>query len=264
MKLELAKKFNDLFASGGNDQIFDQFAALVDLPDDQFDTIYLSMKERLNLLFNSESFQSDVLNSLKMMGHGSIDEERLSAEEIIEDIKEDESLTDNKKDILITIIEGSVLSIIKMIEVPRERVKVKIKKLHPDAIIPEYAHKTDAGADVYNLEEVILKPHETRLIKTGIAVAIPVGYEIQVRPRSGLSLKTELRIANAPGTIDADYRGEVCIIIQNTGNLSKTIARGDKIAQLVIAPTPMIEWEEVKELPNTERGEDGFGSTDKK
>jgi len=199
-----------------------------------------------------------------MMGHGSIDEERLSAEEIIEDIKEDESLTDNKKDILITIIEGSVLSIIKMIEVPRERVKVKIKKLHPDAIIPEYAHKTDAGADVCSLEEVILKPHETRLIKTGIAVAIPVGYEIQVRPRSGLSLKTELRIANAPGTIDADYRGEICIIIQNTGNLSKTIARGDKIAQLVIAPTPMIEWEEVKELPNTERGEDGFGSTDKK
>ena len=264
MRLELAKRFNDLFATGGNEQIFDQFAMMVDLPDEQFDAIYPSMKDRLTRLFESESFQADVLNSLKMIGHGSIEEERISAQEVIDDIKEDSTLSENKKDILITIIDGSVLSIIKLIEVPRERVKVQIKKLNEDAILPQYAHKTDAGADIFALEETIIKPHETKLIKTGVAVAIPVGYEIQIRPRSGLSLKSGLRIANAPGTIDSDYRGEICVIMENTSNLSYTIKKEDKIAQLVISPVPMIEWDEVDELEETERGEGGFGSTDKK
>lgn len=264
MKMDLTKKFNDLFSVGGNEQIFDQFAGLIDLSDADFDRIYPSMKERLNSLFSSEQFQSDVLTNLRLVGHGSIEDERAAAEEVLSDIENDDTLSENKKDILKTIIEGSVISIIKMIEVPRERIKVEIKKLDESAIIPEYAHKTDAGADVFALEETLIKPHETVLVKTGIAVAIPIGYEIQVRPRSGLSLKSTLRIANAPGTIDSDYRGEICVIMTNTGNLSYTINKGDKIAQLVIAPVPMIDWVEVKELSTTERGEGGFGSTDKK
>jgi len=95
-----------------------------------------------------------------------------------------------------------------------------------------------------------------------LRLAIPKGYEIQVRPRSGLSLKTNLRIANAPGTIDADYRGELCILMSNIGTKPYTINAGDKVAQLVIAPTPMMVFEETSISTETDRGEGGFGSTD--
>lgn len=169
-----------------------------------------------------------------------------------------------KKDFLKTIITYSFDITSKMIENPRERIYVKITKINPNAIIPQYAHPTDAGADVCAVEETKIEAGETKIVKTGLAMAIPAGYEIQVRPRSGLSLKSGLRIANAPGTIDSEYRGEVGIIITNTGETAYAIEKGMKIAQLVIAPTPMIQWEEVDtidELGETSRGTGGFGST---
>lgn len=263
MKKEVNEKLEALFAYDTNDTL-DQLLSLLELPDEQFDALYPSIQQKLDLVFASEEFQQDTLKALKLTGHGSIEEERNAALEVIEEIAADDTLSRSKRDFLTSLIEGSVVSIINLIEVPRERVKVQIKKLNEDAVIPQYAHKTDAGADVYAIEDVTLKPHETQLIKTGISVAIPVGYEIQVRPRSGLSLKTGLRVANAPGTIDSDYRGEVCVIMTNTANLSQTINKGDKIAQLVISAVPMIDWVEVDELDSTERGEGGFGSTDKK
>ena len=137
------------------------------------------------------------------------------------------------------------------------------RKITEDAVLPTYAHDTDAGADIYAVEDYKLAPHSTTIVKTGLKIAIPAGYEIQIRPRSGLSLKTNLRIANAPGTIDAEYRGEVGVIVENTGNLTATISKGDKIAQMVVMPVPMIKWEEVDELSQTSRGEGGYGSTDK-
>ena len=263
MKKEVNEKLEALFAYDTNDTL-DQLLSLLELPDEQFDALYPSIQQKLDLVFASEEFQQDTLKALKLTGHGSIEEERAAALEVINEIAADDTLSRSKRDFLTSLIEGSVVSIINLIEVPRERVKVQIKKLSEDAVIPQYAHKTDAGADVYAIEDVTLKPHETQLIKTGISVAIPVGYEIQVRPRSGLSLKTGLRVANAPGTIDSDYRGEVCVIMTNTANLSQTINKGDKIAQLVISAVPMIDWVEVDELDSTERGEGGFGSTDKK
>lgn len=263
MKKEVNEKLEALFAYDTNDTL-DQLLSLLELPDEQFDALYPSIQQKLDLVFASEEFQQDTLKALKLTGHGSIEEERAAALEVIDEIAADDTLSRSKRDFLTSLIEGSVVSIINLIEVPRERVKVQIKKLSEDAVIPQYAHKTDAGADVYAIEDVTLKPHETQLIKTGISVAIPVGYEIQVRPRSGLSLKTGLRVANAPGTIDSDYRGEVCVIMTNTANLSQTINKGDKIAQLVISAVPMIDWIEVDELDSTERGEGGFGSTDKK
>lgn len=263
MKKEVNEKLEALFAYDNNGTL-DQLLSLLELPDEQFDALYPSIQQKLDLVFTSEEFQQDTLKALKLTGHGSIEEERAAALEVIDEISADDTLSRSKRDFLASLIEGSVVSIINLIEVPRERVKVQIKKLSEDAVIPQYAHKTDAGADVYAIEDVTLKPHETQLIKTGISVAIPVGYEIQVRPRSGLSLKTGLRVANAPGTIDSDYRGEICVIMTNTANLSQTINKGDKIAQLVISAVPMIDWVEVDELDPTERGEGGFGSTDKK
>jgi dUTP pyrophosphatase len=260
-----SKKFMDVLGAGNMSQdVMDKFMQMLALPDEQFDILYPQMKRQLEDVFSSPEFQQSTITSLKIQGHGTIEEERASAYEVINEIKQDETLSANKKDLLITIIDGSVIQICNFIEAPRERIKVQIKKLNEDAIIPQYAHKTDAGCDVYAVEETVIKPHTTVLVKTGIAVAIPGGYEIQVRPRSGLSLKTNLRVANAPGTIDSDYRGEVCVIMSNIGNLTETIKKGDKIAQLIIAPVPMIEWNEVDELDDTERGEGGFGSTDKK
>ena len=140
--------------------------------------------------------------------------------------------------------------------------KIKLIKYNENLKYANRAHFDDAGADIYAIEDMAVKPHTTVLVRTGLKVAIPTGYEIQIRPRSGMSLKTTMRIANTPGTIDAGYRGEVCVIMENTGNLTYNISKGDKVAQMVIMPVPMINWIETNELDNADRGEGGFGSTD--
>lgn len=154
--------------------------------------------------------------------------------------------------------------------------KIRIKKLHPDAVTPKYATNGSSGFDLVALEDVEIAAGETKLVKTGLAVDVGYGYELQVRPRSGLSLKTPLRVANSPGTVDADYRGEVCVIVTNSetrrylpsGELTTTytywIKKGDRIAQGVVCPIIQVEFEEVESLENTERGSGGFGSTDNK
>lgn len=136
---------------------------------------------------------------------------------------------------------------------------VKVKKLHEDAKIPTKAHKTDAGFDLFAAEDSIVWSGQTKLISTGIAVELPEGYEMQIRPRSGLSVKTSLKVVL--GTVDAGYRGEIGIIAQNSGNKEYLIHKGDKIAQAVIQKLPEIELIEVDELENGERGANGFGST---
>lgn len=138
--------------------------------------------------------------------------------------------------------------------------KVKIKKLADNAIIPEYQSKGASGFDFHSVEDVILDRGCTDTVSTGLAMSIPEGFELQIRPRSGLSLKTGLRVANAPGTVDSDYRGEIKLIIHNVSNKAEQIAIGDRIAQGVIVPIKQVEFEE-GDLDETERGEDGFGST---
>lgn len=168
--------------------------------------------------------------------------------------------------------------------------QVKIKRLSADAVIPKYAHESDAGFDLVATEDVILEPGDTKLVPTGLAFKLPEGYEMQVRPRSGISLKTKLRVSNSPGTIDSNYRGEVKVIIDNifpkyfnngmkiTGatyfvdgteatlygeNLHNTyiIRKGDRIGQAVIKPVEHAKFIEVGTLEETSRGADGFGSS---
>lgn len=141
---------------------------------------------------------------------------------------------------------------------------VKVKKLDRDAIVPKYQSTDAAGFDFHTLEEFTLRPGETKKIETGLAFEIPRGFEIQVRPRSGNSLKTKMRVANSPGTIDADFRGHVCIIIDHIGQLGDppiSMKRGDRIAQGVLVPVYRAEFIEVNELGGTERKNGGFGST---
>ena len=172
---------------------------------------------------------------------------------------------------------------------------VKIKLVREGVKLPEYARIGDAGMDVVAAENVTIRPGETVVVPTGISVAIPKGYELQVRPRSGVSLKTKLRVANAPGTIDSGYRGEIGVIMTNTsdkwlysaGDMKLTysgkysysingkgintsnssddgtyvIEKGDRIAQIVLKQFETIDWEVCEELDETERGADGYGST---
>lgn len=142
-------------------------------------------------------------------------------------------------------------------------VGVRIKRLsHGQGLaLPAYATHGAAGMDVLAAEDVTLAPRARHAVATGFSVAIPEGYEIQVRPRSGLALKHGISVPNTPGTIDSDYRGELKVILINLGAEAFHIARGDRIAQLVLAPVTQAAWEEVPELDDTARGAGGFGST---
>lgn len=132
-----------------------------------------------------------------------------------------------------------------------------------DLPLPQYATPGSAGADLYAAVEqpVILQPGERRRISTGIRIALPPGYEAQVRPRSGWADRYGLSMVNAPGTIDSDYRGVIQVILINHGEEPIMIRRGDRIAQLVVAPVVRAVWQEVSKLPETERADGGFGST---
>jgi len=139
--------------------------------------------------------------------------------------------------------------------------KVKIKRIKDNAVIPSYAHAGDSGVDLYSAEDYLLKPNERILVSTGIKIAVPKGYEAQVRPKSGLALNHGLSIVNTPGTIDSGYRGEVGVIAVNLGKEDIKIEKGKKIAQMVFNKVEEAEFEEVDELENTKRGAGGFGST---
>lgn len=265
MKSEIKELFSSI--PGIDEQSAKIWNELLELPDEQFDAVYPAMKEKLEEVYKSEDVQEKTINNLKLYPETDLIMLQEAVNSVMDMIYSDDSLSNNKKEMIGITFQSTVDIINDVVDSLRVNVPVKIVKLNPDAVIPEYAHPTDAGADVSAVEETKIEAGETKIVKTGIAVAIPAGYEIQIRPRSGLSLKSKLRIANAPGTIDTEYRGEIGIIMTNTGDTPYVIEKGMKIAQMVIAPTPKIKWEEVatvEELGTTNRGADGFGSTDKK
>ncbi len=145
-------------------------------------------------------------------------------------------------------------------------VKVLIKKTNKDVITPKYKTDGSSGVDLsaFLEKKVVIKPNSSELIPTGLQVAIPEELEIQIRPRSGLAAKESIGVLNSPGTIDSDYRGELKIILFNHGKKNFIINNGDRIAQMVLVPILKMEFEEVDSLPNTIRGQGGFGSTGKK
>ena len=142
-------------------------------------------------------------------------------------------------------------------------IKIVNRSNHP---LPEYKTKASAGMDIRaNLEEIVtLKPLERKLIPTGLFIELPEGYEAQIRPRSGLALNEGLGLLNSPGTLDADYRGELGVIVVNLSNNMITIEDGERICQMVINKVEQAEWIEVNELSDSERGDGGFGHTGQK
>ena len=160
-------------------------------------------------------------------------------------------------------LEIKVNSIEKEISLEKS---VEIKKLHPNALIPQYQKEGDAGFDFHALIDntlgyIVVEPKSQYTVPTGVSCSIPRGYEIQVRPRSGLAFKYQITVTNSPGTIDSGFLGQIMVIIYNLSNQPFTIKNGDRIAQGVLARVFKAKFIEVEELEKTERGENGFGST---
>lgn len=205
--------------------------------------------------------------------------------EIIVKIDDMNTLSIQKKDFLKTILGSLVSAIMDTEGIAKKYIQIPIELCHENAKIPQYAHISDSGMDIYALEDYTINPGETKLIPTGIKLALPPGYEIQVRPKSGRALKTKLRIANTPGTIDAAYREEIGVIVENieapikditydfddNGNIvvksilhgsAHHIGKGEKFAQLVLMEVPkaaLYQVESVGEIGENRNG--GFGST---
>ena len=146
-----------------------------------------------------------------------------------------------------------------------ETIRIPVKRLRTDrtVLLPQYMTEGASGMDLFACidSEVILHPGERRLIPTGVAVAIPEGYEGQVRPRSGLAVRHGIGLVNSPGTIDSDYRGEIAVLLINWGGHSFTVRDGDRIAQMIICRVARAAWQELDELPETQRQGGGFGHT---
>ena len=215
-----------------------------------------------------------------------VKQNNFSKEQYIEELKKIDSLVDtempdfseSKRDFMKQFFSICYNAIIDSFDVDKRAIQIPIEICNPEAKIPTYAHKGDAGMDVYSTIDVTIAPGETKLIPLGFKVAIPEGYELQVRPRSGFSLRTHLRVANAPGTIDSGYRDEVGIILHNCAPTiqdfgdgrsetclygpSYTISKGDRIAQLVLQAVPtalFIKTSDISKIGEDRNG--GFGST---
>ncbi|WP_411681805.1 dUTP diphosphatase [Clostridium thailandense] len=140
-------------------------------------------------------------------------------------------------------------------------IELKVKRINEEARMPEYAHEGDAGLDLFSVDDLVILPGESKLVKTGIQIELPKETEAQIRPRSGLALKNQITVLNTPGTIDEGYRGEIGVILINHGKQEFHVEKGMKIAQMVVKPVFRVNIKEIEELTDTSRGEGGFGST---
>lgn len=269
-----------------NNEAFQQFSVMLNLPDEQFEPLKPVVLDSLERSFNTPEVRLNFARALNTMELTLEDlEDFLNGMVLALQDSALHNLSKSKIDFLTSII-GILHNAFTASEgISKRIVKIPIEKCDDRAKAPTYANTTDSGMDVYALEDITIAPGETKLIPIGIKVALPRGYELQVRPKSGRSLKSKLRIANTPGTIDAGYRDEIGIIVENIepvisdisyeyddeGNLkitsidfgsSHTIGAGEKFAQLVLAEVPKVSWLQVDSV--TGIGEDrggGFGST---
>lgn len=252
-KLEVTDMDEDLST------IFDTWAMFLDLPKSTFDNVKEDFAATMVQQLSPENFNKTLTTPEGI--EIDIDEMREAWQVLFDLIYAgfDEYGDDLDKDKM-EYFENLLANIAEQVnKIPRRRkVTVGIELINKDAVKPSYAHPADAGADVYAIADETILPGETKLLPTGFKVKVPDGYELQARPRSGMSLKTKIRLSNAPGTIDCNYSGEVGVILDNIGNSPYNIKKGDRICQLLIKPCPMIVWEETVVEDNRTGG---FGST---
>ena len=262
---------------------FEELAVLLTLPEEQFALIAPVFLNELEKSFNNVNDQVAMVQAMNVAGIKAedVEQEYLAICDAI-DTQMTQDLSTRKRDFVKQLLAISYNAVNEAEGIAKRHILIPIEYCREDAKMPTYAHLTDAGMDIYLTEDVVIHPGETKLIPTGIKVALPLGYELQVRPKSGRSLKSKLRIANTPGTIDAGYRYEICIIADNIDQVIKggeldeagrltgilwgsdiTLGKGEKIAQLVLSEVPKAVFYEVENVSSIENDgrKGGFGST---
>ena len=262
---------------------FEEIAVLLTMPEEQFALIAPVFLNEMEKSFNNVNDQLAMVQAMNVAGVKAEDAEKefLAICEQI-DVQMADTLSAQKRSFVKELLAITYNAVSEAEGITKRHVLIPIEYCHPDAKMPTYAHLTDAGMDIYLTEDVTIHPGETKLIPTGLKVALPLGYELQVRPKSGRSLKSKLRISNTPGTIDAGYRDEIGIIVDNIdqvirgGELDEagcltgilwgsdiTLSKGEKIAQLVLSEVPKAVFYEVESVSTIENDgrKGGFGST---
>ena len=262
---------------------FEEIAALLSMSEEQFAIIAPVFLAELEKSFNNINDKLTMVQAMNLAGVKAEDarKEYLAICEQI-DTQMANDLSAQKRDFLKRMLGMSYNAVNEAEGIAKRHILIPIEYCRPDAKMPTYAHLTDAGMDIYLTEDVTIHPGETKLIPTGLKVALPLGYELQVRPKSGRSLKSKLRISNTPGTIDAGYRDEIGIIVDNIDQVIKggeldeagrltgilwgsdiTLSKGEKIAQLVLSEVPKAVFYEVESVSTIENDgrNGGFGST---
>lgn len=279
---ELFDELGDIDSSLGD---FEEIVTLLSLPDEQFNVISELFLDELQKALNSNTGKLQLLQGLSGAGN-KVDDLIEAYEAVIEQIEVQlKDVSQPKKDFLKRMMAIIINTVSSGEGAAKKLVKIPIQLCHSDAKIPTYANIGDAGLDIYALDDYTINPGETKLIPTGIKVAVPRGYELQVRPKSGRALKTKLRVANTPGTIDCGYRDEVGVIIENVDAPIKDIAydfdekgniviksilhgspyyieKGTKFAQLILNEVPtasFVQVEDIHEIEGDRNG--GFGSS---
>lgn len=288
-QLNLGEMLDSLSELNGEQFSLEAFASVLALPDEEFKTLSGIILDELNKSLNNPNDRLLLAQSFNAQG--------ITSDEVIANFKElaaqidsikDDVLPQAKRDFIKQIVGLMVNAIAETEGISKRIIQIPIELCHPNAKIPAYAKPGDAGMDIYALEDFEVAPGERKIIKTGLKVAIPRGYELQVRPRSGTSVKTALRVANTPGTIDSGYRDEIGVIIENiepkikdigydfddNGNIIIksilhgsvfNVGKGERFAQLVLNEVPSAAFypvESVAQIGENRGG--GFGSTGKK
>ena len=288
-QLNLGEMLDSLSELNGEQFSLEAFASVLALPDEEFKTLSGIILNELNKSLNNPNDRLLLAQSFNAQG--------ITSDEVIANFKElatqidsikDDVLPQAKRDFVKQIVGLMVNAIAETEGISKRIIQIPIELCHPNAKIPAYAKPGDAGMDIYALEDFEVAPGERKIIKTGLKVAIPRGYELQVRPRSGTSVKTALRVANTPGTIDSGYRDEIGVIIENiepkikdigydfddNGNIIIksilhgsvfNVGKGERFAQLVLNEVPSAAFypvESVAQIGENRGG--GFGSTGKK
>ena len=281
---QVLKLFNDIMGTEEDKSFGDALTSLFNMDDEKFALISPGILQSFQQSVNNPNDKLGLVQALN--ANGATAEDLVASFNTISDaIDSIEEISQIKRDFLKSLLATLTNAVNETEGIAKRFVQIPVELCHPDAKIPQYANTSDSGMDVYSLDDYTIAPGETKLIPTGIKLALPPGYEIQVRPKSGRALKTKLRIANTPGTVDAGYRDEIKVIVENIEPPIKdieydfndngtpiiksilhgaayTIGKGEKFCQLVLMEVPkaaLYRVEQVGEIGENRGG--GFGST---
>ena len=281
---QVVSLLNDIMGTEGDNSFGDALTSLFNMSDDKFTLIAPGILQSFQQSVNNPNDKLGLVQALN--ANGATAEDLVASFNTIADVIDSiEEISQGKRDFLKSLLATLTNAVNETEGIAKRLVQIPIELCHPEAKIPQYANISDSGMDVYALDDYTIAPGETELIPTGIKLALPPGYEIQVRPKSGRALKTKLRIANTPGTVDAGYRDEIKVIVENIEppikdieydfndngtpiiksilhGAAHTIGKGEKFCQLVLMEVPkaaLYRVEQVSEIGENRGG--GFGST---